>query len=43
MKKKIALLVVMVLSMFCLVNGLATKVSADGNGVTPVDSPDPQP
>ena len=43
MKKKIALLVVMILSLFCLVNGFAADVSADGDDVTLIESPNPQP
>ncbi len=43
MKKKIALLVVMISSLFCLVNGFATNVSADVDDVTSIESPNPQP
>ena len=44
MKKKIALLIVMVLSLFSLISGMnVVEVYADGDDVTSVSSPSPHP
>ena len=44
MKKKIALLSIMVLSLFGLISGMNTvEVHADGDDVTLVSSPSPHP
>lgn len=44
MKKKIALLLVMVLSLFCMFKGQDnTHVSADGGDIPPITAPTPRP